>query len=429
MIQVDLSNIWGALSLPELLGIEKEISEAHTALTEGTGAGAEYRGWLELPVRRDPRELLRILRAAEQIRSDSDVCVVLGMDGSCLGARAAMELLQGANRNMGRGKGDPQIFFAGDNLSTRQWKELLRLLEGKDVSVIVISGSGTDLEPAIALRNLRWMLERRYGTDESSRRIYAVTDPEAGVLQQMAADKGWECFALPSDAPDAFGVLSPAGLLPMAVAGIDIMELLSGAADAAEQYNLRSFENPVWMYTAVRNLMYRMGRKTELFVSFEPDFRSMGRWWQQLFAGAQGLFPAPAEFPAELDSLAHSVPGGDQNLLETLVRFAPPAQPCTIGSDALDPDRLNYLADQDLYAVEEATFQTAVACHADRGIPVITMDCGELKDRTVGELFFFLQLCCAVSAYTLGVTPFCRPGGERFRAERFCALGRPDLEP
>ena len=433
MIQVDLSNIWSELSLPDFLSIEKEIFDAHAMLAEGTGAGAAFRGWLDLPDRQAPGELLGILRAAEQIRSDSDICVVVGIGGSYLGSRAAIELLQGPNRNLSRRKGDPQILFAGNSLSTRQWNELKGLLEGKDFSVIVISKSGTTLEPAIAFRNLRWMLERRYGTDEANRRIYAVTDPENGALRRMVRENGWDSFAIAPDVGGRFSVLSPAGLLPMAVAGLDIMAMLEGAAEAKKLYDLRSFENPVWLYAAARNLMYRSCKFVELFVGFEPGFRCFGYWWQQLFGESegkkgQGLFPATAEFTADLHSLGQLIQDGRRIFFETVVRFDPPEQVCTIGFDVRDPDGLNFLADKQLDYVEENAFLGTVAAHTDGGTGVITMDCGPLNEGTVGHLFYFLELCCAVSAYTLGVNPFDQPGVERYKQNMFDLLGKPAPE-
>ena len=433
MINVDISNIWGEVSLPDLLAMEKEVFEAHRTLAEGTGAGSSYLGWLNLPVREPTEEISRIQAAARKIRTDSDVCVVVGIGGSYLGPRAAIELLQGPNRNLGRGKSDPQIFFAGNGLSTRHWNELMRLLEGKDFSVIVISKSGTTTEPAIAFRGLRWMLERKYGTDKASRRIYAVTDPCKGALRQMAADAGWETFVIPSNVGGRFSVLSPVGLLPMAVAGIDIMEVLSGAADAKEAYDIRSFENPAWLYAAVRNLLYRQGKKIELLASYEPGFRMFGGWWQQLFGESEGkdgkgIFPATAELTADLHSLGQMIQQGERDLFETMVRFDAPAQKYTIGSDWKNLDGLNYLEGKTLDFVDEQAYLGTVAAHVDGGVSVITMDCGELNDRKVGELFFFLQLSCGISAYMLGVNPFNQPGVELYKKNMFQLLGKPGYE-
>lgn len=433
MIKVDLSNVWGQIALPDLLGIEKEIAAAHQTLTEGTGAGAEYRGWLNLPTRELTGEHRRILAAAETIRKTSDVCVVVGIGGSYLGPRAAIELLQGPNHNQGRGKSDPQIYFAGNSLSTRHWNELMRLLEDKDFSVIVISKSGTTTEPAIAFRGLKWMLERKYGTDEAGRRIYAITDPAKGALRQMADEHNWENFVIPPSAGGRFSVLTPVGLLPMAVAGIDIEEVLNGAMDAKEEYDLRSFENPVWLYAAVRNLMYRKGKAVEIFESFEPGFKMLGSWWQQLFGESEGkkgkgLFPATAEFTADLHSLGQLIQQGRRNLFETMVRFEAADPEMTILSDVQNLDGLNYLAGKSLAFVDEQAYQGTVAAHVDGGVPVITMECGPVNERTLGELFYFLELSCAVSAYTLGVNPFNQPGVELYKRNMFHLLGKPGYE-
>lgn len=430
MIQMDISNIWGRIDLPDLLTIEKEAFEAHEMLANGTGKGAEFRGWFHLPSKTSPEDLERIQSAAEQIRSDSDVCVVVGIGGSYLGPRAAMELLQGVNRNFGKGKGDPQIFFAGNTLSTRAWNELTQLLSGKDFSVIVISKSGTTTEPAVAFRGLKWLLERRYGTEEANNRIYAVTDPQEGALRQMATENSWQTFPIPTNVGGRFSVLTAVGLLPMAVTGIDIGAVIAGAAAAETEYDLRSFENPVWLYAAVRNVAYRQGMAVELLESFEPAFRSFGLWWQQLFGESEGkegkgLFPACAELTADLHSLGQLIQQGQRNLFETMVRFAPPEQTYEIGSDVNNLDGLNYLAGKTLDFVEEQAFLGTVEAHADGGVPVITLDCGPLTEETLGELFYFFQLSCAVSAYILGVNPFDQPGVEDYKQNMFRLLGKP----
>ena len=430
MIKVDISNIWGELSLPQLLSIEAELSAAHMTVTDGSGAGSEYLGWLELPDRAPTAEHMRILAAAHQIRQTSDVLVVIGIGGSYLGSRAAIELMQGVNRNIGKGKGDPMILFAGNNLSTNAWNELMRLLEGKEFSICVISKSGTTIEPAIAFRNLRWLLERRCGTAQAKRRIYAITDAAHGALRQMAEEEGWETFIIPGSVGGRFSVLSPVGLLPMAAAGLDVMSMLKGAARAKRDYDLRSFENPVWLYTAIRSLMYRRGKSIELLESFEPGFRAMGGWWQQLFGESegkdgQGLFPAYAELTADLHSLGQLIQDGRRNLFETIVRFDPPAKKMLIGQDIRDLDGLNYLAGKPLSFVEEQAFQGTMAAHADGGCPVVSIDCGELSEATLGELFFFFELSCAISAYLLGVNPFDQPGVEAYKRNMFELLGRP----
>lgn len=426
MIQIDLSNVWGELSLPDLLSIEKEISDAHAMLAEGTGAGAALRGWLELPGSGD---LLGILGAAEQIRSSSDVCVVVGIGGSCLSARGVIELLQGPERNLTRSKGEPRIFYAGNNLSTRQWNDLKKLLEGQDFSVIAISKSGTTTETAIALRSLRWMLERKYGTDEANRRIYAVTDPVDGALRRMADANGWASFPVPPGVGTRFSALTAVGLLPMAVAGIDIVALLEGAEEAKAEFDLRSFENPVWLYAAIRNLLYRRGKAIELLCGFEPGLRSFGRWWQKLFAESEGkdgkgLFPVAAEFTEDLHSLGQLIQCGQRNLFETVLRFDAAEQSHIIGADVHDLEGLNCLADKALSEVEESACLAAITAHTDAGISVLTLDCGELSSRSIGQLIYFMELSCAVSAYTMGVNPFNQPGVEPYRTAFYDLIGK-----
>ena len=430
MITVDISNVWGEISLGNLLTLEKEVFDAHQTLTEGTGDGSDYLGWMKLPVRTPTGEMKRIQAAAEKIRGESDACVVVGIGGSYLGPRAAIELLQGPNHNIGKGRGNPQIYFAGNNLSTRHWNELCQMLEGKDFSVIVISKSGTTTEPAIAFRGLRWMLERKYGTDGANDRIYAITDPLKGALRQMATEEGWETFSIPASVGGRFSVLTAVGLLPMAVAGIDILEVMNGAMDAKEEYDLRSYENPVWLYAAVRNLLYRRGKAVEIFESFEPGFRMFGGWWQQLFGESEGkngkgIFPATAELTADLHSLGQMIQQGQRNIFETMVRFDPPEKRMTILGDAKNLDGLNYLEGKDLDFVDQMAFEGTVAAHVDGGVPVITMDCGQLNDRKVGELFYFLELSCGVSAYILGVNPFNQPGVELYKRNMFELLGKP----
>ena len=430
MIKVDISNVWGQVSLPDLLAMEKEVFDAHQTLTEKTGAGNDFLGWLDLPVTEPTEEMKRIMAAAKQIRSDSDVCVVVGIGGSYLGPRAAIELLQGPNHNLGKGKGDPQIFFAGNGLSTRHWNELMRLLEGKDFSVVVISKSGTTTEPAIAFRGLKWMLERKYGTDGSRKRIYAVTDAARGALRQMADEEGWETFIIPDDVGGRFSVLTPVGLLPIAVAGIDIMEMLKGAYEAKQAYDLRSFENPVWLYAATRNLLYRNGKVIELYESYEPGFKMMGGWWQQLFGESEGkdgkgIFPATAELTADLHSLGQMIQEGERNMFEIMIRFDAPEQQMVIGSDVKNLDGLNYIAGKTLDFVDDKAYLGTVQAHVDGGVPVISIDCGELNDKKMGEMFYFFELSCGVSAYILGVNPFNQPGVEMYKANMFRLLGKP----
>ena len=433
MIQVDISNVWGQISLPDLLASEKDIFDAHMALTDGSGAGSDFLAWLDLPIDRETEEIRRIRAAANRIRQNSDIFIVIGIGGSYLGPRAAIELMQGCNRNLGKGKGNPQILFAGNTLSTRAWNELTHLLEGKDFSIAIISKSGTTTEPAIATRSLRWLLERKYGTEEAKRRTFAITDPVTGALRQMAEEEGWESFVIPPNVGGRYSVLTAVGLLPMAVAGIDPMEVMAGAYAAKQEYDIRSFENPVWLYAATRNLLYRNGKAIEILESFEPGFRMMGGWWQQLFGESEGkdgkgIFPVYAEFTPDLHSLGQLIQQGQRNMFETMVCFDPPKQTLSIGSDYKNLDELNYLEGKTLDFVNEQAFQGTLAAHVDGGVPVITMDMGPLTNKTLGELFYFFELSCGISAYMLGVNPFDQPGVEFYKRNMFQLLGKPGFE-
>ena len=433
MIKVDISNVWGELSLPDLLAVEKEVAAAHMTLTEQTGPGNDFLGWLDLPVEEPTEEMLRVQAAADRIRETSDVFVVIGIGGSYLGPRAAIELMQGCNHNIGKGKGNPQIYFAGNGLSTRAWNELQRLLEGKDFSIAIISKSGTTTEPAIATRALRWMLERKYGTDGAKKRIYAITDPVKGALRQMAEEEGWETFVIPANVGGRYSVLTAVGLLPLAVAGLDIKAIMAGACEAKKAYDLRSYENPVWLYAGVRNLLYRRGKKIELLESFEPGFKMMGGWWQQLFGESEGkdgkgIFPVTAEFTADLHSLGQMIQQGERNIFETMVSFDAPEKKMVIGGDVKNLDGLNYLEGKTLDFVDEKAYLGTLAAHVDGGVPVITMDMGELNDAKLGEMFYFFELACGVSAYMLDVNPFNQPGVEFYKRNMFQLLGKPGYE-
>ncbi len=433
MIKVDISNVWGQVSLPDLLAMEKEVFAAHQTLVDGTGEGNDFLGWLNLPVAQPTSEMQRISAAAERIRQSSDVFVVVGIGGSYLGPRAAIELLQGCNHNIGKGKGNPQIFYAGNGLSTRAWNELMRLLEDRDFSIALISKSGTTTEPAIATRNLRWMLERKYGTEGAKSRIFAITDPCKGALRQMATEEGWETFVIPPNVGGRYSVLTAVGLLPMAVAGIDINAVMASAAEAKKIYDIRSFDNPVWLYAAVRNLLYRRGKCIEILESFEPGFKMMGGWWQQLFGESEGkdgkgIFPVTAEFTADLHSLGQMIQQGERNIFETMVRFEAPDHRSMITADWKNLDGLSYLEGKTLDFVDEQAYLGTLAAHVDGGVPVITMDMGELNDAKLGEMFYFFELACGVSAYMLGVNPFNQPGVEFYKRNMFHLLGKPGYE-
>ena len=381
MLQVDISNIWGGISLPDLLGAEREVFQAHIALTE------QHPGWMDLP---DDRTLEHILAAAEQIREESDVLIVLGTGSCCSGPQAVMELLHSTHST-------PQILFAGNDFSTYNWQALMERIEGKNLSLCVISNGDPALESAIAFRKLKWLLERKYGTDETRQRIYAITTCQH---DQLAQDEGWEHFSIPEGIGDAFTLLSPAGLLPLAVAGIDIRTLLRGADTAREELDLRSFDNPSWLYAAARSVLHRKDRHLELLSSFEPAFSGMGRWWQQLFSScSSGLFPVPLRFPGDLHSLNPMIQTQATSLLETMIRFDPATQDVVIGEDAKNLDNLNHLAGKSFADVEESAFLDTVDAHSDSGIPIVTIDAGACSEESLGQLIWFFQLSCALCSY------------------------------
>ena len=415
----------------EYEAIYPQVELAHNQLESKTGAGNDFLGWLDLPVTYDKEEFARIKEAAQKIRSDSDVLLVAGIGGSYLGARAVVEAVKGLYHN--EVDDGLKIYFCGNSISPTYLNNIISLCKGKRFSINVISKSGTTTETSLAFRVLRELLEKEMGVEEANKRIYATTDRAKGTLKQLADAQGWPTFVVPDDVGGRYSVLTPVGLLPLAVAGIDIMEMMNGAADAKESYNLRSFENPVWQYAAVRNLLYRNGKAMEIFESYEPGFKMFGGWWQQLFGESEGkdgkgLFPVTAEFTADLHSLGQMIQQGQRNIFETMVRFDPPAARYTIGSDWKNLDGLNYLEGKTLDFVDEKAYLGTVAAHVDGGVPVITMDCGELNDRKVGELFYFLELCCGVSAYILDVNPFNQPGVELYKRNMFQLLGKPGYE-
>ena len=431
MIKVDISNVWGQLALPDLLALEKEVSAAHKTLMEGTGEGNDFLGWLSLPTYEETEEMRRIAQAAARIRESSEAFVVVGIGGSYLGPRAAIELLYGGNYNLQRGtKGNPRIFFAGNGLSTRAWNDLSAELDGKDFSVVFISKSGTTTEPAIATRALRWMLERKYGTDGAKSRIFAITDPCKGALRQMAMEEGWETFVIPPDVGGRFSVLTPVGLLPMAVAGINICDVMLGAAKAKKDYDLRSFENPVWLYAAIRNLLYRKGKAIELLTSFEPAFKMMGGWWQQLFGESEGkdgkgIFPASVDLTPDLHSMGQYIQDGIRMLQETVVFFDNSRTSIAVPSDDENLDGLNYLAGREMSYINEKAMQATKAAHISGGVPVTEIRLPEIGAEALGALIYFFEFACGVSGYMEGVNPFNQPGVEAYKKNMFHLLGKP----
>ena len=431
MLKVDLSNVWGDLSLPDLLATEQEVFAAHKTLAEGRGPGNDFLGWLELPTFEETEELQRIRRAAERIRADSDVFVVVGIGGSYLGPRAAIELVKGQNHNLK--DSDPQVFFAGNNLSTRAWQELCELLEGKDFSINIISKSGTTTEPAIATRALRWMLERKYGAEKAKKRIYVTTDPKHGALRQMATEEGYESFIIPPNVGGRYSVLTAVGLLPMAVAGIAPMDVMLGAARARKELDIRSFENPAWQYAAIRNLLYRRGKAIELLGCYEPSFRYFAGWWQQLFGESEGkdnkgLFPASCIFSTDLHSMGQFIQEGSRTMFETIVDVKKPAQDLFIDPLEGNFDGLNFLANQNMSVVNRKAMEGTILAHTDGGVPEVLIEVDDLTAYNVGYLIYFFWRACACSGYLLSVNPFNQPGVESYKKNMFALLGKPGYE-
>ena len=428
MIKADLSNLWGEVSLSAMLAMEDAVLAAHDKLERATGPGKEYLGWFYLPANVDMRERRRLRDAAQRIQDTSSALVVIGAGGSYLGARAGIELLCGSRHN--QRPDSTKIYFAGNNLSTRSMTELLELLEDQDFCLNIVSKSGSTTEPAIAARFLRWQLERRYGADKAKSRIFVTTDPTEGALRQMAQEEGYETFSIPSDVGGRYSVLTPAGLLPMAVAGVDIAGLLAGARDEMEALEERSFENPAWMYAAARYLLHQQGKQIELLCAYEPDFETFGHWWQQLFGESEGkegkgLFPACASFTSDLHSLGQIIQQGRRNLFETVVQFAPSARDLEIALDWKDTDNLNYLAGKSLAFVQQQAMTATTSAHVDGGVPVIALDAEALNANSVGALIYFFEFACGLSAYLLGVNPFDQPGVESYKRNMYTLLGKP----
>ena len=431
-VTFDYSKTAGFISAEEVKNMKAGVECAKEVLISRTGAGNDFLGWIDLPVDYDKDEFARIKKAAAKIQSDSDVLLVIGIGGSYLGARAAIEFLTHSFYNvLDKGtRKTPQIFFVGNSISSKYIKDLQDVVRDKDFSINIISKSGTTTEPAIATRALRWMLERKYGAEKAKKRIYVTTDPKHGALRQMATEEGYESFIIPPNVGGRYSVLTAVGLLPMAVAGIAPMDVMLGAARARKELDIRSFENPAWQYAAIRNLLYRRGKAIELLGCYEPSFRYFAGWWQQLFGESEGkdgkgLFPATVEFTADLHSLGQMIQQGQRNLFETIVRFAPPRKRTTIEVDWKNLDGLNYLEGKTLDFVEEQAFQGTLSAHVDGGVPNIVLQTDEVDADTLGELFYFFELSCGISAYMLGVNPFNQPGVEFYKKNMFHLLGKP----
>ena len=430
VIKVDLTSISDFVSQEALDAMAPRVEEAHQTLEAGTGAGNDFLGWRELPANYDKEEFARIKKAAAKIQSDSEALVVIGIGGSYLGARAVIDLIQSPNYNLKK-KNTPDIFFAGNTLSTDAVLEVLELVGDRDFSVNVISKSGTTTEPAVAFRIFKAALEQKYGKEGARGRIYATTDAHKGALKGLADAEGYEEFVVPDNVGGRYSVLTAVGLLPIAVAGIDIDELMAGAADAMTAFSAdKSMANPVWKYVAARNCLYESGKKVELLACFEPAFRFMSEWWKQLYGESEGkegkgLFPASVEFTADLHSMGQYIQEGERLMFETVVRYDKPHGQLVIGEDADNVDGLNFLAGKDLHFVCEQAMRGTRLAHVDGGVPNILIEADTISARSTGELIYFFELACGVSGYVLGVNPFNQPGVEAYKKNMFALLDKP----
>lgn len=420
----------------EVAQLAPAIQLAHEQLHNGTGAGADFLGWVDLPSSYDREEFARIQAAAERIQSHSDVLIVIGIGGSYLGARAVIEMLSHSFYNMQtrEQRKTPEIYFVGHHISSNYVANLLHLLEGKDISVNVISKSGTTTEPAIAFRVFRDYMEKRYGREEAKKRIFATTDRARGALKTLADAEGYETFVIPDDVGGRYSVLTAVGLLPIAVSGINIKELMEGAQEAEKLYaNPELGSNPCYQYAAARNALYRKGKTTEILVNYDPALQYFSEWWKQLFGESEGkdqkgLFPASVNFTSDLHSMGQYIQEGLRNIFETVIFVNHSAQKIMIEKTEDDLDGLNYLAGKDLDFVNTKAFEGTLLAHTDGGVPNLVLRVDELTPRTAGHLIYFFEKACGISGYLLGVNPFDQPGVEAYKKNMFALLGKPGYE-
>ena len=419
-------------SAAALATIEAEIISAHESLHAGTGKGSDFLGWVDLPVNYDKAEFEAIKKAADKIKSDSQVLVVIGIGGSYLGARAAIEFCKSSNYNL-LAKDTPQILFAGNTISSSSIAEVMSLVDGKDFSVNVISKSGTTTEPAVAFRVFKELLESKYGKEEASKRIYVTTDKAKGTLKSLADKEGYQTFVVPDDVGGRYSVLTAVGLLPIAAAGIDIDALMQGAADAREKYSVPSLDNGCYKYAAIRNLLYRSGKKVEMFVSYEPSFTLMCEWLKQLYGESEGkenkgIYPSSAIYSTDLHSLGQYVQEGERLMFETVVYFDKSKIDVNIQEDPENVDGLNFLAGKTVSFVNRKAFEGTLLAHTDGDVPNIVLEVEQMDEYNLGELIYFFEKACAISGYVLGVNPFDQPGVESYKKNMFALLGKPGYE-
>ena len=423
----------GFVRTHELTALQPQVSAAHHQLHDRSGLGNDFLGWLDLPVNYDKEEFARIQAAAARIQQDTDVFIAIGIGGSYLGARAAIEFLKSPLYNAKK-KNTPDIYFSGNSISSTALEELLELCEGKRVSINVISKSGTTTEPAVAFRVWREYLEKTVGKEEARRRIYVTTDKAKGTLKELADREGYETFVVPDDVGGRFSVLTAVGLLPIAVAGCDIAGLMAGAAKArTELADEDVTKNPCYQYAALRHAFYRKGRAVELMVSYEPCYAMMSEWWKQLYGESEGkdgkgLFPASVIFSTDLHSMGQFVQDGSNILFETVVLIDQPPKQRVIEEDPENVDGLNFLTGKTMAEVNQKAFQGTVLAHADGGTPSLVLHVPSVCEEELGYLIYFFEKACAISGYMLGVNPFDQPGVESYKRNMFALLGKPGYE-
>ncbi|MBH9582031.1 glucose-6-phosphate isomerase [Staphylococcus felis] len=430
-IQLDYQKALKFLGQHEIDQQQDLVQHIHQTIHNGTGAGSDFLGWIDLPVDYDKEEFSRILEAAQRIKSNSDVLVVIGIGGSYLGARSAIEMLTPAFK---KEHDLPEIIFAGHHLSSSYLQELIDYLDGKDYSVNVISKSGTTTEPAVAFRLFKQLLEDKYGKEEAVQRIFATTDKEKGALKQLATNEGYESFVVPDDVGGRFSVLTAVGLLPIAVAGIDIEAMMGGAQKAREELSTDDLStNIAYQYATIRNVLYNKGYTTEMLINYEPSLQYFNEWWKQLFGESEGkdlkgIYPSSANFTTDLHSLGQYVQEGRRFLFETVIKVESPKHEITIEKDADDLDGLNYLAGKTIDEVNSKAFEGTLLAHTDGGVPNLVISVPKLDAETYGYLVYFFELAVAMSGYQLGVNPFNQPGVEAYKQNMFALLGKPGFE-
>ncbi|MCX8132297.1 MAG: glucose-6-phosphate isomerase [Clostridia bacterium] len=435
-LSFDYSKAGNFLNEYEIAYFESYVKAAHDMLHNKTGAGNDFVGWVDLPVNYDKDEFKRIKAAAEKIKSDSEVLIVIGIGGSYLGARAAIEMLSHSfyNSLSKEKRKNPEIYFVGNNISSTYIADLLETIEGKEISVNVISKSGTTTEPAIAFRIFKEYMENKYGKEGAQKRIYATTDKARGALKKLADEEHYESFVIPDDVGGRFSVLTAVGLLPIAVSGADIEKIMEGAADAYKLYsNPNLMENDCYKYAAARNALYRKNKTTEIMVNYEPALHFFTEWWKQLYGESEGkdqkgIFPAGVDFSSDLHSMGQYIQDGLRNIFETVLNVEKARKTIVIKEDKDNVDGLNFLAGKEIDLVNKKAFEGTLLAHTDGGVPNLILNIPELNDYYFGNLVYFFEKACGISGYLLGVNPFDQPGVEAYKKNMFALLGKPGYE-